>query len=536
MRFAIYSRKSKFTGKGESIGNQIEECKACIISKYPDTNENDIFIYEDEGYSGKNTNRPQFQQMMAEEERSPFDFIVVYRLDRISRNITDFTLLMDKLTKKGTSFYSANEGFDTSTISGQMMMTISAAFAQFERQIIAERVRDNVYRLAKTGRWLGGTPPLGFFSEKAEQSGKKYYRLCPNPSELELVRLIYSKYLETRSISKLESFMLNSGYRTRKNSVFYVTTLRYILTNPIYCTADEESCRFFRSKGCEIADIRENCNGKQGFIGYKKTASHGDDRRIHSDISDWTIALGGHEGIISSADWIAVQNIIEGNAEKKLGFRHTHNSDALLSGVLHCKCGSCMRPKYHRTNKNGEKPFSYMCQLKETSKGTLCNCSNINGKAADKMVCDTLLDYGNEDGIFTQYANQLDDTGNRTADTDNLIITQNRLIAKNRKVISKLLIMASGNEGITADYINDEISQLHGEIERARSEINRLEQLKRNGEILSDAVKNTEDILPSFKERFAYMSTDAKRVFIRRCVNKIEWDGENLSIFLSVLQ
>ena len=187
MRFAIYSRKSKFTGRGESIDNQVEECRRYIMAQYPETKESDIFIYEDEGYSGKNTNRPQFQQMIAEEEREPFDFIVVYRLDRISRNMTDFSLLIDILTKKGTSFYSTNERFDTSTISGKMMMTISAAFAQFERQIIAERVRDNVYKLAKTGRWLGGTPPLGFFSEKVEyidESGtdRKCYKLTEDSS------------------------------------------------------------------------------------------------------------------------------------------------------------------------------------------------------------------------------------------------------------------------------------------------------------------------------------------------------------------
>ena len=152
MRFAIYSRKARFTGKGESIDNQIDDCRRFILSNFPDTKEEEIFVYEDEGYSGKNTNRPQFQQMMTVEEKEPFDFIVVYRLDRISRNMSDFAVLMDKLAKKGTSFYSTNERFDTSTVSGQMMMTISAAFAQFERQIIAERVRDNVYKLAKTGR------------------------------------------------------------------------------------------------------------------------------------------------------------------------------------------------------------------------------------------------------------------------------------------------------------------------------------------------------------------------------------------------
>lgn len=537
MRFAIYSRKSKFTGKGESIDNQIDDCRRYIMTCYPDTKGSDIFIYEDEGYSGKNTNRPQFQQMMAELEKQPFDFIVVYRLDRISRNMADFALLMDKLAKKGTSFYSTNERFDTSTLSGQMMMTISAAFAQFERQIIAERVKDNVYKLAKTGRWLGGTPPLGFSSERVEfvdESGtdRKCYKLTENSSEIELVRLIYAKYLETRSLTKVETFMLNNGYRTRKNAPFHVATLRYILTNPTYCTADKEGFRYFRNSDCDIADIEECCNGEHGFIGYKKTLTQSDDSREATNISEWTVAIGKHKGIISSADWLEVQSIITGNSEKKLGFRQSHNSIALLSGVLRCKCGSYMRPKYYKENKNGEKPFAYMCELKETSKRQLCDCQNVNGRVVDKMVCDALLDYENDGSVFAKYVAEISHIGENNSNIENLIRTQTALIDKKKKTISGLLRMVGDNDNVTADYIHDEISKLHGEIGVAENEIKRLDRLKKGGETLAEATRSTEEMLKAFKENFDSMSTENKRCFIRKCVSKVEWDGENISVFL----
>ncbi len=537
LRFAIYSRKSKFTGKGESIDNQIDDCRRYIMSRYPDTKESDIFVYEDEGYSGKNTNRPQFQQMMAVEENEPFDYIVVYRLDRISRNMADFAVLMDKLAKKGTSFYSTNEGFDTSTLSGQMMMTISAAFAQFERQIIAERVKDNVYKLAKTGRWLGGTAPLGFSSEKVEfidESGadRKCCKLTENDEEIGLVRLIYAKYLETHSITKVETFMINSGYKTRKNANFHVSTLRYILTNPTYCTADKESFDFFKNSDCDIADVEERCNGEYGFMGYKKTLTQSDDRRESTDISDWTIALGMHKGIILSADWIEVQNIIAGNSEKKIGFRQSHNSVALLSGVLRCKCGSYMRPKYYKVNKNGEKPFSYMCELKETSKRERCDCQNVNGRVVDKMVCDALLEYENDGSIFAKYVSDVADMGSKTESIEGLIKAQTATIAKKKKTISGLLRIASDNDNLTTGYIRDEIAQLHSEIGIAENEIKRLERLKKGGETLCEAVNGTEEMLGKFKADFENMSIENKRAFIRKCVSKVEWDGENISVFL----
>lgn len=537
MRFAIYSRKSKFTGKGESIGNQIDECRRFILSHYPETKDNEIFVFEDEGYSGKNTKRPQFQQMMEVEEKEPFDFIIVYRLDRISRNIADFSVLLDKLTKLGTSFYSTNEGFDTSTISGKMMMTIAAAFAQFERQIIAERVKDNVYKLAKTGRWLGGTPPLGFNSQKVEFTDdmgvtRTCCKLSENDEEVEIVRLIYAKYLETRSITKVQTIMINGGYKTRKNADFHVATLRYILTNPTYCTADKESYRFFFSRGCDIADVEEKCNGMHGFIGYKKTFTQNDDQRTANDISNWTIALGNHKGIISSSDWIETQNILEGNSEKKIGFRQSHNSVALLSGVLRCKCGSYMRPKYYKENKSGEKPFSYMCELKETSKKKKCSCQNVNGRVLDKMVCDALLNYENDDSVFAGYVKQLSDIGEKTDRISGLIKIQKDLIAKKKKNISAILDMAVSDNSPTFDYINDKITQLHNEIEAANSEIKRLERLRMSGETLSDAINNTEEMLRKFKSSFDSMSVDNKRAFIRKCVSKVEWDGENISVFL----
>lgn len=102
MKIAIYSRKSKFTGKGESIENQIEMCQSYIISHFADK-ENNISIFEDEGFSGKNLDRPQFKEMMNEEYRSPFNLIIVYRLDRISRNVGDFSNLIDKLNSYNTS-------------------------------------------------------------------------------------------------------------------------------------------------------------------------------------------------------------------------------------------------------------------------------------------------------------------------------------------------------------------------------------------------------------------------------------------------
>ena len=129
---AIYSRKSKITGIGESIINQIElckqECRHLGIEEFR--------IYEDEGFSGKNIKRPEFQKMLMDAKEKQFQVLICYRLDRISRNISDFSTLINQLDSLNISFISVNEQFDTSTPMGRAMMYIASVFAQLERETI----------------------------------------------------------------------------------------------------------------------------------------------------------------------------------------------------------------------------------------------------------------------------------------------------------------------------------------------------------------------------------------------------------------
>ncbi|WP_373845456.1 recombinase family protein, partial [Clostridium sp.] len=142
MKAAIYSRKSKFTSKGESIGNQIEMCKEYCTKNFDGKIE--FIIYEDEGFSGGNIDRPQFQKMILDAKGGKFDSLVCYRLDRISRNVADFSATLELLEQHNISFVSIKEQFDTSTPMGKAMVYIASVFAQLERETIAERVRDNM--------------------------------------------------------------------------------------------------------------------------------------------------------------------------------------------------------------------------------------------------------------------------------------------------------------------------------------------------------------------------------------------------------
>ena len=145
---AIYARQSVDKADSLSIQGQIDLCRREA--------DEDARVYQDKGFSGKNTNRPDFQRMMEDVEKGLIQKIVVYRLDRLSRSITDFGKLWDILKKHGVEFVSINETFDTSTPMGRAMLNIIMVFAQLERETTAERVRDNYYQRAKLGSWPGG--------------------------------------------------------------------------------------------------------------------------------------------------------------------------------------------------------------------------------------------------------------------------------------------------------------------------------------------------------------------------------------------
>ena len=240
---AIYSRKSRFTGKGESVGNQVELCRSYIRSAYGDSCADSAVVYEDEGFSGGNLNRPGFKQMMKAARQRQFRAVVVYRLDRISRNISDFSGLIEELNRLSIDFVSIQESFDTSSPMGRAMMYIASVFSQLERETIAERIRDNMHELAKTGRWLGGTTPTGYTSEAVKTvtvdgKSKRACKLKLIPEEADIVRTIYDLYLQTDSLTNTEAELLRRRILTKTGRYFTRFSIKTILQNPVYLIAD----------------------------------------------------------------------------------------------------------------------------------------------------------------------------------------------------------------------------------------------------------------------------------------------------------
>lgn len=493
-QIVIYSRKSKFTGKGESIENQIEMCRQYIRLHYGVEAADQAVVYEDEGFSGGNLERPQFKKMMEQLKEGAFQAVVVYRLDRISRNIGDFAGLIERLGELHVDFVSIKEQFDTSSPMGRAMMFISSVFSQLERETIAERIRDNMQELAKTGRWLGGTTPTGFCSKayetvNADGRTKKACRLEGLPEELEIVKTVYQEFLRTGSLSGAEAALLTQGIRTKNGRAFSRFAVKAILSNPVYAKADEAVWQYFKSQGAEVFSEHGEFDGRHGVMAYNRSLQRPGKAHRDRPEKEWIVAVGGHEGLIEGETWVRVQEMLLRNGKKS--YRRPKSHEALLSGLLYCGgCKSRMRPKGSgRKREDGTAMYSYLCINREKSRGALCQMKNPDGNRLDQAASESLSQLPEDVAAFCTY----------------LETERKALLKEQRK-------------------------------RKAKKDGTREEKAGRQPETAAESVSGeprlTAGELSSFPFVFRQMTPEEKREAFRSLTEQVIWDGETARIIL----
>lgn len=538
-KFVIYSRKSKFTGKGESIENQIEMCRQYIATHYSQEEADTALVYEDEGFSGGTLERPKFKKMMSDSQKTKFDAIVVYRLDRISRNIGDFAKLIEDLGNREIDFISIREQFDTSSPMGRAMMYIASVFSQLERETIAERIRDNMHELSKTGRWLGGTTPTGYESESishvtVDGKTRKACKLKIIPDEINLVKLIFDKFIETGSLTKTDQFLMQGRYKTKRGKTFTRFAIRGILSNPVYMIADEDAYNYLVENDVDLFSEKEAFDGKHGIMAYNRTLQRPGKATQEKPMNEWIVSVGKHKGVIPGAMWVQVQNLLELNKSKS--YRKPRSNVALLSGILYCgKCGDYMRPKLSdRLTATGEPIYTYLCTTKERSRSHVCDMKNANGNMLDAKIIATVKSFGKQSSDMAKQITQTKKriNGNREG-YDAEVAKIKSQIEENEKDIKALVISLGKTEGTNAEkYIMEQIDELHekGEgLKKRRAELEAIMQQHDLAEIEFDLIRQ---LLSTMGENIEEYSVEQKRAAIRTFIRKIVWDGENAHVYL----
>lgn len=512
MKVAIYSRKSKFTGKGDSVENQVQLCRDYAKN----LGVSEFLVYEDEGFSGKNTNRPEFTKMIEDAKAKKFDTIICYRLDRISRNVSDFSTLIDDLSSLGIGFISIKEQFDTTTPMGRAMMFISSVFAQLERETISERVRDNMRELAKDGKWLGGQLPLGYDNEVvnyvADGKERKYNILKVNEDEIVLVSDIYNKFSEVASLTKVSEYLYKNNITGKNGGTITPSMVKEILTNPIYVKSSKLTHDYFELNDIFVTGDVNGC----GYLTYGKNRNG-----KKADKVNWIYAVSKHDGIIDDVVWLDIQRIVDKQSKK--GCRTGSSKNGILSGILKCaKCGSAMVLTYSSYGKGENKTKSYY--YKCNKKYTMYNCTNcnINGKEIEDFVLGKIK-VTDKDVLVSEYEKLK--AGFKSIKPKSNIVIQEEIDGKER-AIEQLVLKLSEVGDAGSKYVIAQIDKLGLEVEDLKIKLDDFNEVGNDIEVEMLNIDLIIENLNKFNKCIDDASVDEKKMLVSSVVDKITWDGD----------
>lgn len=498
--YAIYARQSVYREDSISIESQIERCKF-------EAENNDYKIYEDKGFSGKNTDRPQFQAMINDIKSGRITHVVVYKLDRISRSLMDFAFIIAMFQEYNVEFISCNEKFDTSTPMGRAMLNICMIFAQLERETIQMRVIDAYRSRSKKGFFMGGKVPYGYNLTDTVIDGIKTSMYVENPIESEHIKIMYTMYANpSNSLGDIVKYLNKNGIVHNRGKSWCTSRISEILRNPAYVMADADIYRFFAGKGTEIINPVEDFIGTNGCYIYKNGSSK---RKCNSILDDKTLVLAPHKGFISSELWLECRIRCMNN---KQSTKTNKARNSWLSGKV--KCGNCG---------NG---LNLAKSKTKMGRYFLCGTMLATKKAACHGTGGTIYANILEEKMLEKIKEKLHDFNSLTYDTADKAPPDNEIkiqLANTEKRIAELINKVSMANETLMRYINTEIEKLETERQALNTKLQKTKQAI-NTETLSAIHKHTENWENlSFEDKQTVVDTLIEVIHISDDKIRIKW-------------
>ena len=335
LRCAVYTRKSSEEGlemEFNSLDAQREACEAYVASQRA---EGWLLVsdrYDDGGFSGGTLERPALKRLLADIEAGRIDVVVVYKIDRLSRSLMDFSRLVEVFDRQNVTFVSVTQSFNTTTSMGRLTLNVLLSFAQFEREVIGERIRDKFAASRRKGMWMGGWAPLGY-----EVRDRK---LVVNEKDAKLVRSIFQRFLKTGSATILARQLIREGVRNKYGKLIDKGILYKLLNNPVY-------------------------------IG----------EAVHKGVS----YPGEHVAIVDRKVWDKVQAQFLTNPRKRSGTARSQ-TPSLLKGLIFGPTGVAMSPSH--TRKNGRLYRYYVSQTTLKQGAEDCPIGRVPAAEIEKIVID----------------------------------------------------------------------------------------------------------------------------------------------------
>lgn len=455
---AIYTRQSVDKMDSISVESQTEFCRKEVIGQTR------VKVYTDKGYSGKNIDRPAFQELIRDIEAGKVSRVIVYRLDRISRSVLDFANVINIFQKHNVDFVSTMEKFDTATPIGKAMLMIVMIFAQLERETIQQRVIDAYVSRSKRGFFMGGHVPYGFKLKDTIIDGISTKMYEQVPEEVDVLKLIFSMYAEHQtSFGDVMRYLNDNGLLNRHGKPFNRTRIRDLVINPVYVKADYKIYDFFKSQGSIIVNSPEDFIGINGAYLYSGDIAP---RRKTVTLEGHSLVLAPHDGIIDSDTWIKCRSKCLNNhmVAKPIKAKTTW-----LAGKIKCpNCGYALVVKIGHRKIKEDKRY-YLCSHKYSTGN--CDFGSLDADVVDKIVLDEMRKKLSEFDVLTK----------KKQDTNNLqaIKIKTQIEAIDREIGALLDKIVEANETVM-QYINNRVAELDLEKNMLGRQLEQLDKQQNN--------------------------------------------------------
>ncbi len=481
IRCAIYTRKSTEDGLDQDFNTldaQRESCENYIKSQASRGWTINPAKYDDGGFTGANVERPAYSRLIADIQAGLVDMVLVYKVDRLSRSLADFANIMAMFDKAGVSFVSITQHFDTSSSLGRMTLNILITFAQFEREMIAERISDKIASSRKRGKYIGGIPVLGYDVEDK--------KLIPNYDETTQVKTIFNLYLERKSVKQTAMQLNKWGWTTKRwitkkgkatgGLKFTQTNVHSLITNPVFI----------------------------GKVTYKDEVYEGE----HNAIVD--------EKLFSDVQELLKKNKNGNHASKR------RKLNALLRGVLYCSnCGHRMSYTYSSKKTQSKTYYYYVCSNKIRNTKRACNSRPLPAVKTEEFVVSHILKLGQNnhviDALILKAQNdkmlhvaKLKDQKSMVNYNLDIAIRQINIVDENSKDDNYLLI-------------KDQIERYQTQINEIDYKISSLKNLEVNSKEISS-------VLTKFMPIWDSLTQDRKERVINLIFEKITWRSDEESL------
>ena len=528
LRIGIYARRTVDSDKSSSIQMQIETCRKKIEMTFPDPGQvASVTIYQDEGFTRRNTDRPDWQRMNRDIEAGLLDVIVAYKIDRVSGNMKDFAIFYSRIVHEhDLRLICCHEGVDSNLpLTGEFMAYLSALMASYEVQQDSIRSFDNSRNLAIHGYWFGGKPPVGYSIIPVSVDGKNHKMLELYPEDIEYKMNLVNIFLKHDfSLSAMEGYLKRNGIKTKNGKFFSTIQIHALLTSPQCVEATPEMYDYFAEMGCEMENEhspREKWDGSRGIIIFGRTTEQ-KGKHVQNPPDQWLVCLGLHKPFMKAETYLQIRSKLARHVFDKTSI----HPPTLLKGILRCKCGNLM----HITRKkkvDGSYSTWYYC-LTRSRKGTeYCDAQSIRTEILDERILDVFREINTDPAAITKYVQS------------NIRISKEssssyRMKERNtqEKIERLAASLANNANSSAAKYIIAEIERLDKELEEyKRKALLAASEERKTSAALQDAMKK-QDMICRLIDNFDSFSAEHKNCIAKSVLKECSWDGCTLKITL----